>query len=113
MQPLSLQITNILSKLSAYENCLGKFSIANITKFETVTKENEEILNTNIDTNIDEFKAESSSSINKKLSPLNSNKYTSYYNQPSADINKWPLLKSPYFHSRDSQFTKHLSPMTL
>ena len=76
-------------------------------------KENEEILNTKIDTNIDEFKAEASISINKTFYPLNSNKYPSSYNQPSADINKLPLLKSPNFHSHASQFTKNRSPMTL
>ena len=88
-------------------------SISNITKSETAMKEHEDILNTKIDKYIDDLKAEAYSSINKTLSPLNSNNYPSSYNKPSDDINKWPLIKSPYFHSRDSQFTKHLSPMTL
>ena len=88
-------------------------SITNISKFETATKKNEDLLNTKIDTEIDKFKAEASSSINKTFSSLNSNKYPSSYNQPSADIIKWSLLKSPDFHSHASQFTKHLSPMTL
>ena len=48
-----------------------------------------------------------------KLSTLNSNKYPSSYDQTSADIIKWPLLKSPEKYSHASQFTKHLSFMTL
>ena len=75
-------------------------------------KENEEILNTNIDTDIDEFKTESYSYINKTFTTLNSKKYPSSYNQPSDYITIWPLLKSTDFHSRASQFTKHISPMT-
>ena len=73
-------------------------STANTTKFETDMKENEEILNTKIDTNIDESKAEASSSINRNFSTINSNKPLYSYTKPSADINKWKLLKSPYFH---------------
>ena len=99
---MSLQITEILSKFSAYEHRLDNMSFNNISKFETAMKEHEEILNTKIDTNIDDLKAEASSSINKILSPFNSNNYPHYYNQPSADINKLPLLKSPYFHSHAS-----------
>ena len=102
IQPLSLQITEISSKISAYEKFLDKMSIATITKFETAMKEHEDIINTNIDTRIDEFKYEASSSINKTLYPLNSNNYTSSYNQPSADINKWLLLKSLDFYSHAS-----------
>ena len=76
-------------------------------------KEYEEILNTKIDTNIDDIKAESSSSINQTFSPIDPH-YSHYSsNQPSADINKWPLLKSPDFHSHDSHFTKNLPPMNL
>ena len=56
-------------------------------------KEHEEILNKNIDTNIDDLKAEASISTNKTLYTINPNKFPSSYNQPSADINKWPLLK--------------------
>ena len=44
-------------------------------------KENEEILNTNIDTKIEEFKAEAYSSINKIFSALHSNITPYYYNQ--------------------------------
>ena len=44
---------------------------------------------------------------------LNSYIYPSYYYRPSADIIKWPILKSPYFHSHASQFTKHLSFVTI
>ena len=76
-------------------------------------EEDEEILNTTIDTDIDDIKAESYSSINQKFSPLKSHNSHSFYNKPSAGINQWPLLKSPYYHSHASQFTKQLSPMTL
>ena len=76
-------------------------------------KEHEYILNTNIDTKIDDLKGEASSSINKKLSPLNLNNPPSSYNQPSANTNKWPLIKSQNFHSHASQLTKHISHMTL
>ena len=48
-----------------------------------------------------------------KASVLNSFKYPSSYDQPSADLIKWPLLKSPDFHSRVSKFTKNLPFMTL
>ena len=48
-----------------------------------------------------------------KASALNSYKYPSSYDQPSADLIKCPLLKSPDFHSHASQFTKHFSFMTL
>ena len=51
-------------------------------------KVHEEILNTKFDTNIDDPKAEESSSINNTFSPLNSNNSPSSYNQFSADINK-------------------------
>ena len=63
--------------------------------------------------NIDEFKSKLSISINKTFSTLNPNNSPSYYNQPSDDIIKCPLLKSPDYHSHSSQFTKHLSSMTL
>ena len=76
-------------------------------------KEHEEILNTNIETKIDDLKTEASSSINLTLSLLNSHNSHSSSNQPSADINKFPLLKSPYYRSHASKFTKHLSPMNL
>ena len=62
---LSLQIRAFSSKLSAHENCLDKMSTTNISKFETPMKENEELLNTNIDTKNEKFKSEASISINK------------------------------------------------
>ena len=92
---MSLQITEMSPKLSTYVNRLDKMSITNISKFGTEMNENEELLKTNID----EFKAEASSSINKTVYPLNPKKSPSSYNQPSADIIKWTLLESPYFHS--------------
>ena len=55
--PLSLQITYISSKFSAYENRLDKLSTNNIKKIETEMKEHEDILNTKIDTNIDDIKS--------------------------------------------------------
>ena len=76
-------------------------------------REHEEILNMKIDTKIDDLKYEASRSINHTFYPLNSHNSHSSSNQPSADINKLPLLKSQYFHSHASQFTKHLSPITL
>ena len=48
-----------------------------------------------------------------KLSAINLNKYPSFYDQPSADIIKLLLLKSPYISSHASQFTKKKSYMTL
>ena len=62
---------------------------------------------------IDELKSKLSSSFNKTVPPLSSNNSPYSYNQPSDDIIKWPLLKSPYFHSHASQFTKNLSFMNL
>ena len=76
-------------------------------------KEREYILSTKNNTMIVNLKSEASSSINKTFSPLNSKNPLSYYNQPSDDIIKWPLPKSPYFNSHASQFTKHLPPMNL
>ena len=43
---------------------------------------------------LDEFKSETFISIEMKISTINSNKYPFYYYQPSADIVKFPLLKS-------------------
>ena len=48
-------------------------------------------MNTKIDTNIGGLKAEAYRSINQTFSPLSSNNSHSYFNQPSADINQWPL----------------------
>ena len=56
-------------------------------------KEHEEILNTKIDTKIDDIKAEASRSIYQTLYALNPHKSHSYPNQPSADINKCKILK--------------------
>ena len=84
-------------------------SIINISKFETAMEENEEWLKNNID----EFKAKASSPMNNTDSPLNPNKYISSYNQPSSDIIKWTLLKSPDFHSHASKSTKNISSITL
>ena len=53
---MSLQITDISSKFSAYETCLEKMSTKNISKFYIEMKENEELLKNNIDA----FKAEAS-----------------------------------------------------
>ena len=41
---MSLQITEILSKFSAYEHRLDNMSFNNISKFETAMKEHEEIV---------------------------------------------------------------------
>ena len=76
-------------------------------------KEHEEVIKTKIDANIDDLKYEASISINQTFSPLNSRNFHSYSNQPSADIKTFPLLKSPDSHSHASQFTQHLSPITL
>ena len=48
-----------------------------------------------------------------KLLTLNSNKSPSSYYQPSYDLIKLTLPKSPEKYSHASQFTKHLSFMTL
>ena len=76
-------------------------------------KENEDLLNTKIDTKIEKLKSRLSISINITVSPINPKNSPSYYNQHSDNIIKWPLLKSLDFHSHPSQFTKHLSYMTL
>ena len=88
-------------------------NITNISKSETAVKENVELINTNIDTDLYEFKNEASISINKTVSTINTNNPPSSYNQPSAYIIKWELTRSPDFHFHASQITKHLSPMTL
>ena len=62
---------------------------------------------------IDEYRSETSISVDMKLLTLNSNKHPSYYDQPSADLIKWPLIKSPEKYSHASQFTKHLLFVTL
>ena len=70
------------------------------TKFEISKTELEETLNMRLD----ELKSEIFSSIDMKLSTINSNK---------ADIIKWQPLKSPekYYHA--SQFTKNPSFVSL
>ena len=51
--------------------------------------------------------------ITSKKSVIASDKPSSSYEQPSADLIKWPLLKSPEKPSHVSQFTKHISSLTL
>ena len=62
---------------------------------------------------MDEYKYETSRSIDTKLLTPYSNKDPSYYEKPSNDPIKWILLKSPEKYSHASQFTKHLSFMNL
>ena len=76
-------------------------------------KENEEILNTKVDKNIDGVKAVASISIYPTFSPPNSHNSCSFSNKPSADITKFTLLRSPYFQSHASHITKQLSSITL
>ena len=87
------QLTEFSSKFPAYETCLDKLIISNAKKIETAIIEHDEILNTRIDTNIDDLKAEASRSINQTFSPPNSKNYHSSSNQFLADITQWPLLK--------------------
>ena len=73
------------------------------TKFEISRTENEKCL---------EMKLENKKL--KHLSPLlNISKSHLSYNQTSADLIKWPLLKSLEKYSHASQFTKHIPFMTL
>ena len=51
--------------------------------------------------------------ITSKKSVIASDKPSSSYEQPSADLIKWPLLKSHEKPSHVSQFTKHISSFTL
>ena len=106
LQPMSLQIKDISSKhsnqakqLSTHENRPENISNNNkiSTKFGASRTENEDYFKMQFD----KFKTKASSSIYTKMFNLNSNKYTSSYDQPSADIIKWPLLKSAYFHSHE------------
>ena len=65
---------------------------------------------------IDEFKSDhmkTIGSIDAKISAITSNKPSSYSEQQSADITKWPLLKSPDKSSHISKLTKHLSFLIL
>ena len=48
-----------------------------------------------------------------KISAMIPNKPSSPYEQPSPDLNKWPIIKSSNKYSHASQFTKHLSSMNL
>ena len=59
------------------------------------------------------MKAQVSSSIYMKDSDINLKKPFYSYEQHSADIIKWTLLKSPDFQSHASQITKNLLFMTL
>ena len=119
LQPLALQakynseILNkqniLMSSIKSYYEFLDKMSIKNIIKFDTARNENKELLKKNFGS----FKAESFSSMNMKTSALDLYKYPYSYYQPSDYLVKWPLLMSPYLHSHSSQFTKHLSFITL
>ena len=106
-------LTEITSKWSAYETCLDKLRTANINNIDTAMKEYEETLNKKFDKNIDDIKAVASISINPTFFPPNSHNSNSSSNQHSADITKWTLLKSPYFHSHALKFTKYISPISL
>ena len=79
------------------------------TEFEISGTENEEYLKNKFD----KYNYEISNSIDMKLLTLYSNKSPSYYDQPSANIVKLQLLNSPEKYSHASQFTKHISFMTL
>ena len=70
-------------------------------------------LEATINMRLNEFKSETVSAIDMKLSILNSNKFTSSYNQPSADLIKWTLLKLPGKYSHVSQFTTNLYSIIL
>ena len=48
-----------------------------------------------------------------ELVTINSKKYPSSYDQPSDDLIKWKLLKSPEKYSHASQLTKHISSTKL
>ena len=65
------QLTEILSKLSAYETRLDKPSNANINKIDTAMKKHEEKMNKFFDKDIDDIKAIASSPINLILYPPN------------------------------------------
>ena len=84
-------------------------SINKIINFDTAGKENEELLKENFD----RFKTEASRSINIKNYSSNSYKSSSSYYQPSGDLIKRPIIKSPGFHYHASQFIRHISFMTL
>ena len=61
------------------------------TKFEIERKETEYYLKMKLD----EYKSETYISIDIKMLTLNSNKYPSSYYQPSDDLIKWLIIKSP------------------
>ena len=48
-----------------------------------------------------------------KLSSISSNKHYFSYDEPSADLIKWPHIKFTRKYSYASQFTKHLYSVTL
>ena len=69
-------------------------------------------LKATIEIRIDEIKYEPLKTINSldmKIPTITPNKTSSSYEQPSTDIIKWALLKSPEKSSYASQFTKHMS----
>ena len=66
-----------------------------------------------MDMRLYELKCDTVISLDMKLSSLTSNKPSCSYDQPSSDLIKWSLPKSPGKHSHASQSTKHISSMTL
>ena len=64
---------------------------------------------------LDEIKSRKMKTINSfdtKLSDITTI-FFKYYGQPSTDITKWPILKSPGKYSHASQFNKHISSTSL
>ena len=51
---------------------------------------------------LNELKSETVISIDMKLSAISPNKTYSYYDQPSDNLIKWPLLNSPEKYSHAS-----------
>ena len=82
-------------------------------KFSTNIKRSKTKLEETMKMKANGFKYETYSSVDMKLLTLNSIKYHSSYDQPSADLINCTLLKSPEKYSHASKFTKHLSFMTL
>ena len=78
-------------------------------KFSTNIEIGKTELEEKINMRLDEFKYGIVRSFDMKLSDPTSNKPCYSYDQLSADIIKWKLLKSPEKYSYESQYTKHLS----
>ena len=70
-------------------------------------------LEATINMRLDGFKYETVRSFDIKLPAITLNKLSSYYDQPSCDLIKWSLLKSPEKSLHASQFIKHISSSTL